>query len=150
MQHVVKLCVRCLAIWHRLLPSTSVRPSVRPGTVLSLSPICFNLSAAAHGAIRADARMANEPCAFTMGPNRLASRILTQIQGIVLVVLYQTNSISCQLSQNITTYFPVISLYRTCQDIWCHLSERKYISTCSFHVVYKKLFWTNQKYKTIL
>ena len=57
--------------------------------MLSLSPIYYNLSL-----IRADARMANEPCAFTIGPNRLASRILIQIQVIVLVVLYQTNSIS--------------------------------------------------------
>ena len=42
--------------------------------MLSLSPIYYNLSL-----IRADARMANEPCAFTMGPNRLASRVIIQI-----------------------------------------------------------------------
>ena len=80
--------------------------------MLSLSPIYYNLSL-----IRADARMANEPCAFTMGPNRLASRIIIQIQGRAQVVLYQNNLMSYQLSQNVTTYFPVISLYSTCQDV---------------------------------
>jgi hypothetical protein len=41
---------------------------------LSLSPIYYNLSL-----IRADARMANEPCAFTMGPNLFENRILILI-----------------------------------------------------------------------
>ena len=50
----------------------------------------------------------------------------------VQVVLCQTNLIFCQLGQNITTYVPVISLS----------------STCSVHVVFIKLLWTNQKFKT--
>ena len=76
--------------------------------MLSLSPIYYNLSL-----IRADARMANEPCAFTVGPSYFGSRILIQIQEIVQVVIYQTNPIFFQSSQNITYFlvFGTCSVY---------------------------------------
>ena len=56
----------------------------------------------------------------------------------IKVALHQTNSIFCQLSQNITRIFPLFP---------CLVPVVLYIIL--YIVVYMKFFWTNQSFKTI-
>ena len=54
-------------------------------------------------------------------------------QTLEQVVLYQTNLIFCQSSQNITTYFPIVSLPNTClEHSQSMLSKGQLISKCPF------------------